>query len=317
MPRIRSFVAVLLCLLSAPLRAEPPMPTSTEKVISVDGRSRHYRQFVPAGLAGPAPLVVVLHGGGSNARQMEGYTKFNDSAQREGMIVIYPDAIDGNWNDGRGMEFIRAQRENIDDVKFIRAAIDEADKNQKVDRTRIFATGISNGALMSHRLANDASDLVTAIAPVAGGIPEKMAEKFRPKNPISILIIQGDADPLVPIGGGQIVVFSQNRGKVLPAKDALAKYLELNGNQGEPEISHLEGKPGDDTSVEISKYPDGAGGVKTWFYLIKHGGHTWPGRPGYLPEFTIGKASQSFNASDVIAQFFKSCPPRATNAAHE
>ena len=202
-------------------------------------------------------------------------------------------------------------------MKFIRATIDEVAKNQKVDRSRIFATGISNGALMSHRLANDASDLVAAIAPVAGGIPEKMAEHFQPKNPVSILLVQGDSDPLVPIAGGQIVVFSQGRGKVLSTKDALAKYAELNGNKGEPEISHLEGQQGDDTSVEITKYPDGPGGVKTYFYLVKHGGHTWPGRPGYLPEFTIGKASQAFNASDVIAQFFKSCPPRANAAAHD
>ena len=84
------------------------MPTSTEKTISVDGRNRHYRLFVPTGVEGPLPLVVVLHGGGSNGKQMEGYTKFNDAAQREGLIVIYPDAMDGNWNDGRGMEFICA-----------------------------------------------------------------------------------------------------------------------------------------------------------------------------------------------------------------
>lgn len=312
MPRTRSLVALLIYLLSAPLRAESPMPNSTEKVISVDGRNRHYRLFVPTGAEGPLPLVVVLHGGGSNARQMEGYTKFNDAAQRAGLIVIYPDAIDGNWNDGRGMEFIRAQRENIDDVKFIRAAIDAVAKEHKIDRSRIFATGISNGGLMSHRLAAEASEVFAAIAPVAGGMSLPIAEHFDPKHPVSILIVQGDADPLVPIGGGDIVVFHQQRGKVLPTKETLGKYLERNGNQGKPAISKLEGAPGDSTSVEINKFPDGPGGVRTYCYLIKNGGHTWPGRPGYLPEAMIGKASQAFSASDVIAEFFKSCPPHAT-----
>ncbi len=317
MLRICWFIALLLCFDGAALRAQTPMPKSAEKTISVDGRRRHYRVFVPTAAKGPLPLVVVLHGGGSNGRQMEGYTKFNDTAQREGLIVIYPDAIDGNWNDGRNLEFIRAEREKIDDVKFIRAAIDAVDKEHPVDRSRIFATGISNGALMSHRLANDASDLFAAVAPVAGSIPVALAEHFDPKHPVSILIIQGDADPLVPFTGGEIVVFSQNRGKVLPTKDTLAKYLQHNGNKGQPDVSRLDGKSGDETSVEINKYPDGDGGFKTYFYLIKHGGHTWPGRPGYLPEFTIGKASQTFNASEVIAEFFKTCPPRAAAATRE
>ncbi len=144
-----------------------------------------------------------------------------------------------------------------------------------------------------------------------------MAEQFDPKHPISILIIQGDADPLVPIGGGEITVGTQQRGKVLSTKDTLAKYLERNGNRGEPDVSHLDGKTGDSTSVEISKFPDGPGGVKTYCYLIKNGGHTWPGRPGYMPEFMIGKASQLFSASDVIAEFFKTCPPRAAAATRE
>ncbi len=213
--------------------------------------------------------------------------------------------------------FIRAQREKIDDVKFIRSAIDAVEKEHKIDRSRIFATGISNGALMSHRLANDASDLVAGIAPVSGSIPVAMAEHFDPKYPVSILLIQGDADPLVPFDGGEITVFRQNRGKVLSASETLAKYIDRNGNRGQPETSTLDGKPGDPTSVEISKYPYGPGGVKTYYYHVKQGGHTWPGRPPYMAESVIGKASQAFSATDVIAEFFKSCPKRATAKAHD
>ena len=64
------------------------------------------------------------------------------------------------------------------------------------------------------------------------------------------------------------------------------------------------------TTVEIHKYPDGPGGVKTELYLIQGGGHPWPGRPLHLPERTIGKASQEFSATDVTWHFFKSCPGR-------
>ena len=68
--------------------------------------------------------------------------------------------------------------------------------------------------------------------------------------------------------------------------------------------------PKDGIVVEITKYPDGPAGVKTEYYLVKNGGHNWPGRPLYLPESVIGKASQAFSASDVIWKFFASCPPR-------
>jgi polyhydroxybutyrate depolymerase len=317
MPRV--FLSLLLIvspLLCTP-KAQAKSLMSVEKIIPVDGINRHYRLFVPTGAKGALPVVVVLHGGGSNARQMEYYTKFNDVAQREGFIAIYPEAVSGNWNDGRGMDFIRAQRENIDDVKFIRDAIDAVAKEHKIDRSRIFATGISNGALMSHRLAAQASDLFDAIAPVSGGMCLPIAEHFDPKHPVSILIIQGDADPLVPIDSGEITVFHQNRGKVLPTSETLAKYVKRNGNHGEPSTSKLQGQPGDPTSVEITKYPDGPGGVKTYYYRIKDGGHAWPGRPPYLPESLIGKASQAFSASDAIADFFKRCPPRATAAPHD
>jgi polyhydroxybutyrate depolymerase len=148
---------------------------------------------------------------------MEAYTKFNETAQREGFIVIYPDAVDGSWNDGRNLQIVRSQREKIDDVKFIRAAIDAVAKEHKTDRSRIFATGISNGALMSHRLVTEASDLIAGIATVAGSMCLPNAEHFDPKSPVSILIIQGDADPLVPVDGGEITVGTQKRGKV-PAR---------------------------------------------------------------------------------------------------
>jgi len=67
----------------------------------------------------PMPVVFVLHGGGGTARQIERTTKFDDLAEREGFVVVYPESVGGNWNDGRGVEFMQAQRENIDDVKFV------------------------------------------------------------------------------------------------------------------------------------------------------------------------------------------------------
>ena len=257
------------------------------------------------------PMVLALHGGGSNARQMERYTRFNDLAAKEGFLVVYPEAVDGNWNDGRGIAGVRAQQENIDDVKFVRTILDCMSKEHKIDRSRVFCTGISNGAFMSHRLATEASDVITAIAPVVGGMAPAMAKKFHPDQPVSILIIQGDADPLVPIRGGMVgFPRGRKRGQVIPTEETISLYLRRNGNQGDPTVTTLDRDEKDGTSVEIRRYPDGPGGVRTQVYIVRNGGHTWAGRPLYLPEMLIGKATQEFSATEVIWEFFKSCPPR-------
>jgi polyhydroxybutyrate depolymerase len=289
-----------------------PINAAAERTIQVDGLERHYLVFVPSKATESIPVVIALHGGGGNARQMERYTKFDDVGDKEGFIVIYPESVGGNWNDGRGVEFMQAQRENINDVKFVRLILDDMAKDHKIDRSRVFATGISNGGFMSHRLAAEASNMIAGIAPVVGGMAPAIAEKFKPHFPVSILIIQSDADSLVPIGGGDVVLGSgRPRGKVISTKEALAKYVERNGNHGDPVKTTLDADPNDATSVEITKFPDGPVGIKTWFYLVKNGGHTWPGRAKNARDDVIGKTSQEFSATDVIWDFFKSCPPRS------
>src|SRR5208337_2799697 len=231
----------LLSLLQIATVAQGLKSEAVEHTVTIDGITRKYLGFAPRGLDKPLPVVLALHGGGSNARQMERYTRFNDLAAKEGFLVVYPEAVEGNWNDGRGIAGVRAQQENIDDVKFVRHIVDRISKEHKIDRSRVFCTGISNGAFMSHRLAAEASDLITAIAPVVGGMAPSTAKQFHPAYPVSILIIQGDADPLVPIRGG-IVGFlrGKKRGQVIPTEETISLYLRRNGNQGDPTVTTLD-----------------------------------------------------------------------------
>lgn len=153
-------------------------------------------------------------------------------------------------------------------------------------------TGVSNGAFMSNRLAAEASDMIAAIAPVIGEMAPSIADEFGPQHPVSVLIIQGDADPLVPIEGGGVGFGRTKRGQTVPTKDTLGRYLKLNGNKGKPTVTKIDGDPADGTTVELTKYPDGPTGFTTYYCLVKNGGHAWPGRPQYMPEALIGKASQ-------------------------
>jgi polyhydroxybutyrate depolymerase len=161
------------------------------------------------------PLVFALHGGGGTGKKMNRLTDFNRLSDQHGFIVIYPDAVEKHWNDGRGLTDYRAQRENIDDVGFISNLIDVIAGDYAIDRKRVYVTGASNGAMMSFRLACELTDKITAIAPVIGALGENISEKCTPSKPIPVFIIGGTGDPLVPWNGGHVHLFRKKLGSVL------------------------------------------------------------------------------------------------------
>jgi polyhydroxybutyrate depolymerase len=139
-----------------------------------DSLKRTFNIHIPASFDKTVqlPLVIALHGRGANGASMVFLTHkgFNKMADKDGFIMVYPDGIELNWNDGRMDEEAndRAHRENIDDVGFISALIDSLINDYNIDPKRVYVTGISNGAIMSYRLACELSDKITAIAPVDG-----------------------------------------------------------------------------------------------------------------------------------------------------
>jgi len=250
---------------------------------------RSYLLHVPANLKTPAPLLLALHGGGGNAAQFERWTKLSQLADREGFLVAYPEGVGHNWNDGRTDVQAQAFREKVDDVAFLRAVVDDVARQHNVDRTRVYATGVSNGGFMSSRLGIEAPDLVAAIAPVVGGIAEGLPA---PSKPVGVLIIQGTEDPLVPYGGGAV---AQTRGRLIPTDEAVKRWCAANGcaNATRSVIDTAE----DGCSIELADY----GAVR--FYKVIGGGHTLPGARQYLPERWIGKTSQDMNGAEVIWAF--------------
>ena len=145
-----------------------------------------------------------------------------------------------------------------------------------------------------------------------------MAERFKPSHPISLLVIQGDADPLVPIGGGAIAR-SDRGGHVLATEAMLKKYLAHNEVVGAPEVEQLaDADPKDGTTTEVRRWPPGRDGVRVEYYLVRGGGHTMPGSSGLLAmekQGRVGRVSRDFDGLEVIWRFFKQCPPRVHPAA--
>ncbi len=292
---------------------EPKAPevVETEHSLEVDGRERLYIVQAPKESQGKLPVIFFFHGGGGRgARAMTG--TFRDFVAQESFLAIYPQAWQSNWNDGRKARGIPEQVEGVDDVAFVRAIVEDLNKRYEIDRTQIFASGASNGGIFSHCLAAKAADLFAAIAPVIGGLAEPLAADFQPSHPISLLVIQGDDDALVPIDGGAILG-RERRGRIIATEAMLQLYLEHNGISGEPEITMLPDRdPEDGTTTKVRRYPSGKGGTRVTYILVQGGGHTMPGRGRNSPEReqVVGKTSQDFNAPETILEFFWSCPPR-------
>jgi len=257
----------------------------------------------------PTPLVFVLHGGGGSAEVMPPFTGFNAIADRENFIVVYPDGIENHWNDGREPKIYRTHIENTDDTGFISSLIDALAMDLNIDMKRIYVTGISNGGMMSHRLAGELSDRIAAIAPVASSIPTNMADEWAPSKAVSVLIINGTDDPLVPWEGGDIQLGDMSLGDVLPVYSTIEFWVTKNGCHIHPEMTRLSERNNDDgTSVWVETYTGCTSNTEVILFGIDGGGHTWPGSFQYADEHLIGKTSREFDASEIIWQFFKEHP---------
>jgi polyhydroxybutyrate depolymerase len=224
-------------------------------------------------------------------------------ADREGFIIAYPDGIDRGWNDGRGIN------EGIDDVEFTRDMVREIDSEYVVNPKMIYATGISNGGFMSFRLACDAPDLVAGIAPVAALMSVPLEHSNTSTTPVSILLINGTEDPLVPWEGGEIGGRLGGRGEAISTQATIDYWVAFDGCRTTPDVTPLpDPDPGDGTTATQSSYPDGRDRTEVTLCAVNGGGHTWPGGPQYLSKMIIGLVSRDFDASVYIWDFFKHHP---------
>ncbi|MFQ3610400.1 MAG: PHB depolymerase family esterase [Fimbriimonadales bacterium] len=283
------------------------------QTIRVGSLEREYRVVAPKEVPKTAmPMVFVFHGGTmrNGSVNMVRQSGFAEIALKEGLVAVFPQGVDGHWNDGRNAEIFRSLiARGVDDVAFVRQLVETLAKRYPIDTTRLYAVGVSNGGIFCHRLAHEASDLIVAIAPIIASMPDTLAPKFAPKYPVSAIIFQGDADRLIPYNGGYVGVMGGRRGKVIPAEETVRHYLRLNGISGAPEVVILPDKdPSDGTITEVHRYPPGKEGHRVEYYRVRGGGHCWFGRMPQDPR--SGKTSLDFSATEAAWRFFKQVPPR-------
>lgn len=289
--RLFRLVALAATLYGASAAAQ----TGIERTIEHDGRVREYRLFVPSDIdpAQPSPLVFVLHGGGGNGERMERRTTFNEYAERDKWIVVYPSAVARNWNDLRGYDEFPSHHENVDDVGLVEALIAELGMEFVIDGQRVFVTGSSNGGMMAHTIAARLADKVAAIAPTIGLLPRPVADQLRPSQPVSVLMINHTGDPLVRWEGGE-----GGRSNFVSMAETIDYWTQINDCRSE-RMESAEAIVGeaDDARVRHTMWSGCAAGINMELYAVEVDTHA---RPTAILDKRAGR-----RADEVIWDFFK------------
>lgn len=291
-------------------------PGEHARFVRSGGRDRQYRLYLPRRRAegwNRWPVVLAFHGGGSTAEAMVEFCGLNETADRYGFAVVYPSGTgrtDGalTWNGGNCCG--RALKDGIDDVGFVNDLLDDLTSQIAVDEGSVFATGMSNGAMLAYRVASELSDRIAAIAPVAG--PMGTCD-CRPTRPVGVCHFHGTLDEFAPLGGG-IGVRSLSKARFFSVAHSIMNWVRANGCDWMPVVEELPTVVDDGTRVVRARHAAGRGAAvgqdapveqgraEVVLHTIHGAGHTWPGRDTFLT--MLGPVTKNISANEVMWSFF-------------
>lgn len=302
---VRALRWVIFLLLSDVVYATsvPLNPTLQQGTINVDGQTRHYLAYIPKHLPPDAPLLLVLHGSLGCPQQMRQLTsyRFERLADQHHFIVIYPEGFGGHWNDCRKRASYTARTQHIDDVAFIRHIVRDLHQHAYINPKRVYAMGYSNGGHMAYRLALEAPDLVSSIAVVSANLPVPDNSDCKiAHQPVSVMIINGTADPINPYNGGNVSIFGfGNRGRVMSSRATAIWFAQQNKAKLAIDGEHL---PNASMLWAERSLWTSASGENVELITIHGGGHTLP-QSSFVPVGFLGLTYTGMDAPMKICNF--------------
>jgi len=266
------------------------------------GRQRTYLVH-DFGRGRPAPMVIVLHGGGGNAANAVKMTGFDRVAARDGLVAVYPDGTAGRdggrlltWNAGHCCA--SAMDAKVDDVGFIGAVIDALVASGRADGGRVYVTGMSNGGMMAHRVGRELSARIAAIGPVVGAV---FGDEPAPQGPMPAFVVVGAEDDIVPAAGGPLTLRLLLGRRAAADRDvapAMAQATYWARSNGCDEPTRTE------TAVSRTVAWTRCGsGAPVIFQSVAGNGHAWPGgEPGRAG---AAQPTKAFDATEAMWAFFR------------
>ncbi len=305
------FCLSLQCTANLPKEGFPKTGTYKKKLdIRVMGSRRYYLVHVPNNYDSlkKTPLVLVIHGAFSTPEQMEEQSGFSELADREGFLAAYPSGAYGivgffkHWNAGHCCG--KAADDSIDDVGFLTDVIKDISHQFKVDETRIYMVGFSNGGMLTYRFAAERTHMLAAAATLAGAHGGKASYDSslwvipKPAKPLPMIIFHASDDPAVPYKGG----VSPRKGgerEYLSVDEAVDFWVKNNDCRAVPIIDRLH-----EGIVTRKTWPGMLGNNDVVLYVIENWGHKWPGRH-FSSKLEQDDPVRDFDAADIIWDFFK------------
>jgi polyhydroxybutyrate depolymerase len=343
--KIRIFIcgaAAIACIVAITARhievvhAQDPVET-----LDVDGVTRSFTVHLPNGYdkAKKYPVVMMLHGFDEDGDDIERIAHFNQFADANGIVAVYPNALGRKWDlgvapaqqnngypqrhrgfggggpgmggppyggggggrHGGGQGRQRDEAVKANDLAYFDAMLDKVVSEYSTDVSRIYATGLGSGAVMDYRLACMMSERIAAIAPVGATFPESLAKNCGPSHPIAVLMIEGTADPINNYKGS-----GHPKPPAIPslsAEDSAKTWSKLDTCSDKSKQSSIAAKTSGGMETKVEDFSDCQQGAEVELYSVVGGGNTWPGGEQYLSEKQIGKTSADFDADDVIWKF--------------
>jgi len=314
-------VAGTICCARARVSDPPGAATSAhlragnhEFTVMHAGRTRNFIVHMPPRTSGPMPVLVAFHGGGGNAAQFQRSSGIDAVSDREGFVVVYPNGTGAlanrllTFNAGDGCCGY-ARNNDVDDVGFAVAAVNDLAQRTPVDRRRVYATGHSNGGMMAHRVGAEASDFFAAIAAVSGSL-DLAGSRFAPENPVPVLQIHSVDDPRALYEGGLGPPFPGTNSRVLhqSVKQALDRWIAANGCSTMADT--LDRKVGAaatrNAGIAATKlaWRSCRGGAEVMHWKLSGSGHGWPGNAASGGgETLVGKQTNIIIAAEEVWSF--------------
>ena len=309
---------------------QPPAAQNgdVQEKIQINDRTRTYVVHLPQGYDSQQhyPVVILLHSLNQDAAEMARLTHFNELADRDSIIAVYPNALGGRWNLGGGAEPRPYRRgpyrrpgtwgpgypppprsESSDrreaaprnqDLQFLQRMLDRVATNYPVDTRRIYAVGLGEGGLLAIRIGCNGADRIAAIAVVAAAMPQM--QNCVPSRPLPVLLMNGTDDPIVPYDGGR---YRDSVIRLLSAEDSAKEWARLNHCSEKPSETKLRALPGGGKDTKVYLFDRCQENAQVALYSVKNGGHTWPGGEQYMSEKEVGKTSHALNANETIWSF--------------
>ena len=301
--------------ITAAASAAPPPPDFTQRKLEIGGAERSYYIHAPKAVTeNGAPVLLMLHGHGGSAADLLGlgnsnaapYRQWLSIAKRERIVLIAPEGANGSdqkqgWNDCRADATTNPE---TDDVAFLNALLDAAEREIAIDRRRIYVVGTSNGGHMALRMAIEQPQRVSAVAAIVAAMPAR-SECGAAQRTVPVLFMNGTEDPILPFNGGEVA--GGGRGTVLSTDASVRIWRRVAGISAAPRRFDFPNvNTGDASRVELWRHRSESV-PQIALYRIVGGGHVEPSQiERYRPFYTrrVGAQNGDIEMAEEVWRFF-------------